>query len=111
MNDHDCSFNEKCYALLKLVPKGKITTYKAIANALRTKAYRAVGNAMATNRRPVVIPCHRVVKSNGEVGCYAWGTDRKIDLLQKEGIVIQNGKVKDLDTVLYRFSVREKYLD
>jgi len=43
------TFNEKCYSLIKKIPKGKITTYKCIAKALGTKAYKAVGNAMHNN--------------------------------------------------------------
>ena len=64
------SFNEHCYDLLKKVPKGKVTTYKDLAKALKTKAYRAVGNAMNKNPYPGSrkgqVPCHRVIKSNGE---------------------------------------------
>ena len=46
------SFNERCYQVLKKVPKGKVTTYKAIAKALKTKAYRQVGRAMNQNPIP-----------------------------------------------------------
>ena len=45
------NFNEKCYELLKLIPEGKVTTYKEMANALNTKAWRAVGSAMAKNEQ------------------------------------------------------------
>lgn len=100
----DKSFNERCYDLLKQIPKGRVTTYKLMAQALGTKAYRAVGNAMAKNPEPVTVPCHRVVKSDGSIGGYALGTDKKIELLQNEGIQIENGRVVSLEKYLYRFS-------
>ena len=97
------SFNEKCYALLQKIPQGKVTTYKEIAKALNTKAYRAVGNAMAKNDKLMVIPCHRVVKSNGEIGNYRLGVTQKKNLLEKEGLVIKNNRVEHLSEVIYRF--------
>jgi len=102
MND-DTSFNERCYALLKLIPEGKVTTYKEMANALGTKAWRAVGSAMAKNKHLLVIPCHRVVRSDGTIGEYALGADKKAELLAKEGVLITNGKVKDLGACIHRF--------
>jgi len=97
------TFNERCYALLLKIPKGKVTTYKEIANALGTKAYRAVGNAMNKNPNPITSPCHRVVKTDGSLGGYAFGSDKKIALLKSEGISIQNNKIADFNNKLYRF--------
>ena len=104
MNTKSGDFNEKCYELLKRIPEGKVTTYGEIAKALDTKAYRAVGNAMAKNKYLFVIPCHRVIKSNGVIGHYALGQDKKIKLLLKEGVAVKNGKVKNFEKVIYRFS-------
>ena len=103
MENQHPSFNDKCYALLQQIPQGKVTTYKEIAKALNTKAYRAVGNAMAKNHKLMVIPCHRVVKSNGEIGNYRLGVTKKKDLLQKEGIAINKNRVEYLSEVIYRF--------
>jgi methylated-DNA-[protein]-cysteine S-methyltransferase len=86
-------FNEKCYSILRKVPKGKVTTYKEIARVLHSKAYRAVGNAMNKNPYAPKVPCHRVVNSNGSVGGFASGTLNKIKMLRKEGIEIDNGKI------------------
>lgn len=97
------NFRDQCYELLLKVPKGKVTTYQAIAHALGSKAYRAVGTAMAKNPNPISVPCHRVVKSNAEIGNYALGIERKIALLQQEGIVIENGKVANFADVFYDF--------
>jgi len=96
------SFNERCYKILRKVPKGKVTTYKEIARALRSKAYRAVGNAMNKNPYSPEVPCHRVIKSNGEVGGFASGVKKKIRLLKKEGIEIKRGKI-DFKKYLYKF--------
>jgi methylated-DNA-[protein]-cysteine S-methyltransferase len=74
-----------------------------MARALGTRAWRAVGTAMAKNSELITIPCHRVVRSNGEVGQYALGTDRKIDLLIEEGVEINNGRVTDFDKYIHRF--------
>ena len=87
------SFNEKCYEILKKVPKGKVTTYKDIALALNSKAYRAVGSAMKNNPFAPSVPCHRVIRSNGSVGEYNGGVKKKISLLESEGIKIINGKI------------------
>jgi methylated-DNA-[protein]-cysteine S-methyltransferase len=97
------SFNERCYELLRNVPKGKITTYKALAKSMGTKAYRAVGNAMNKNPYAPEVPCHRVIKSDGEIGGFAHGTKKKIEMLEKEGIPIKNGKVENMEMFLYKF--------
>lgn len=104
-------FNEQCYELLRQVPCGKVTTYKLIAEALGTKAYRAVGRAMATNPNPIILPCHRVIKSDGTLGNYTTdeaqdGTLKKQQLLEEEGIIIKEGKVQKLESVLYDFGKR-----
>ncbi len=91
------NFNERCYELLNKIPKGKVTTYKEMANALGTKAWRAVGTAMAKNADLINTPCHRVVRSDGAIGQYALGTDKKSELLSSEGVEISNNKIKDLD--------------
>jgi methylated-DNA-[protein]-cysteine S-methyltransferase len=96
------TFSEKCYDILKKIPKGKVTTYKAIANKLNTKAYRAVGRAMNKNPYAPKIPCHRVVNSNGELGGFASGLKNKIKLLKKEGIKIENNKI-DLKKFEFKF--------
>lgn len=103
METQNLSFNDQCYALLQQIPTGKVTTYKEIAKALKTKAYRAVGNAMARNEQLITIPCHRVVKSNGEIGNYQLGVAHKKDLLKQEGIVINNNRVENLHEVIYTF--------
>jgi len=98
------TFQERCYALLTQIPKGKVTTYRAIAHALGCKAYRAVGHAMATNPNPVTVPCHRVIRSDRRVGGYVGGEDKKIALLKEEGILIREEKVENFSNVFFDFS-------
>lgn len=97
------SFSEKCYELLKKVPKGKVTTYKEIARALKTKAYRAVGSAMNKNPYAPKVPCHRVINSDRKIGGFASGIKNKIAMLKKEGIIIKNNKIENFEEVVYRF--------
>jgi methylated-DNA-[protein]-cysteine S-methyltransferase len=99
----DLSFNEQCYELLKQIPAGKVTTYREMAKAMNTRAWRAVGTAMAKNQQLLVIPCHRVVRSDGRVGEYALGADKKAELLAREGIEVAKGRVKQLDQFMHRF--------
>ncbi len=81
-------FQKKVYEIVKKVPKGKTTTYKAIAIKLKSSP-RAVGQALKVNPYAPFVPCHRVIKSNGEIGGYAGSNPRnikrKIALLKKEG--------------------------
>ncbi len=99
-------FRKRCYELLCQVPKGKVTTYSELARALGGKASRAVGTAMAKNKNPIIIPCHRVVRQDGSIGEYAFGVDKKISLLQEEGVLIENGKVKNFYDFFYRFEMQ-----
>ncbi|HQJ58151.1 MAG TPA: MGMT family protein, partial [Candidatus Pacearchaeota archaeon] len=84
--------------------KGKVTTYKEIARKLNSKAYRAVGNAMNKNPYAPKVPCHRVVKSNGEVGGFAFGVKKKIEMLKKEGVYIDKNNKIDLKEYLFKFN-------
>jgi methylated-DNA-[protein]-cysteine S-methyltransferase len=97
------TFYERCYQALKKIPKGKVTTYKDLASILDSRAVRAVGTAMKKNKNAPEVPCHRVIKSDGSVGEYAFGASKKIALLKKEGVEIENGKVKNLKKYLYKF--------
>ena len=61
-------FTEKVYNITKRIPKGKISTYGEIAKALNSKAYQAVGSALHKNPYAPIVPCHRVINSNGKIG-------------------------------------------
>jgi methylated-DNA-[protein]-cysteine S-methyltransferase len=82
------AFQKKVYEIVKKVPKGKVTTYKAIAKKLNTSP-RAVGQALKRNPFAPIVPCHRVIKSNGEIGGFSGNNPenikKKIQLLKEEG--------------------------
>ena len=77
------------------IPRGWISTYKRIANHIGVlNGARVVGNSLAKNPFPIVIPCHRAIKSNGELGGYQGGIKMKRKLLELEDIEIsEKGKI------------------
>ncbi|MFC1698025.1 MGMT family protein [Nanoarchaeota archaeon] len=89
------TFQDKVLNLVKKIPKGKVTTYKEIGNALGGKGqiYRAVGRALNQNSTPIKIPCHRVISSDGTLGGYNQGIKKKIQLLKSENIEIKDNKI------------------
>jgi methylated-DNA-[protein]-cysteine S-methyltransferase len=84
------TFREKVMAIVKKIPKGGSMTYKQVATkAGNPKAARAVGAIMRTNYDPE-IPCHRVVRSDGNLGGYnRGGTTRKHAILKDEGALVE----------------------
>jgi len=98
------TFSEKILWLVKKIPRGRVTTYKELARAAGSpRAARAVGNALNKNPRPVAVPCHRVVLSNGGVGGYSRGFKEKTRLLESEGVRTSGGCVIFLQRVFFRF--------
>lgn len=79
-------FQRRVWAELQRVPLGETVSYRALAEAIgRPKAVRAVASACAGNHVAVIVPCHRVVRSDGGIGGYKWGIERKRALLAREG--------------------------
>jgi len=92
------------YKKLLKVQKGKVTTYGDLAKAVGLKnGQRVIGMIMKNNPFPVIIPCHRVVKFDGEIGGYAYGKKIKLNMLSKEGITIKDGKILDFDIKKHSF--------
>ena len=82
-------FQQAVWKELEKIPYGKTTTYKAIAQAIdKPNAVRAVGTAVGSNPMSIVIPCHRVIASNGTLGGYAGGLTSKQILFNIEAISI-----------------------
>jgi AraC family transcriptional regulator of adaptative response/methylated-DNA-[protein]-cysteine methyltransferase len=82
---HGTAFQQQVWTLLRKIPPGRTQSYAEIATLLgKPRATRAVARACATNRIAVIIPCHRVVRSDGALGGYRWGVDRKERLLDHE---------------------------
>jgi len=83
------------------IPKGKVSTYKRIAEKIgKPCAYRAVGNALHKNPLAPIVPCHRVVKYDGGFGGEKKGAESRRNLLEKEGIPIENGRVEINEEIL-----------
>ncbi|MBI4021028.1 MAG: MGMT family protein [Candidatus Aenigmarchaeota archaeon] len=97
-------FDDRVLELTARIPEGKVATYRDLARALHTTAYRAVGQALRRNEHPIEIPCHRVVRSDGRVGGYAGKQEsaKKVALLRGEGIPIRKGRI-DLARYGHRF--------
>lgn len=92
------------YGKLKKIPRGKVTTYASLAKALHTKAYRAIGQILKKNPDAPVVPCHRVVKSDGTLGGYmghmsGTHTDKKKKMLEQEGIRFKGKKLLEFQKV------------
>lgn len=100
---------DKCYEIQRKIllaeyniPRGWVSTYKRIANHIGLlNGARVVGNSLARNPFPIVIPCHRAIKTNGELGGYQGGIKMKRTLLEMEGIKFSNNDKVITDRIYY----------
>ncbi len=102
------NFFDRVYELCKKIPRGRVSTYKIIAEKLDTKAYRLVGYALKNNSNIRKIPCYRIVDSNGRLCGFDGNNSRrslnkKAKLLRKEGIIVKDNKIMNFEKVLYKF--------
>lgn len=82
---HGTAFQQEVWQQLQRIPLGSTVDYGAIAAQInRPKAYRAVASACASNKLAFLVPCHRVIRKNGELADYRWGLWRKQALLANE---------------------------
>ncbi len=79
-------FQKKVYSTLLLIPKGRITTYKLLADFIDCKSSQAIWQALTRNQNAPQIPCHRVIKTNGNLGGYAFGIEKKREILEGENV-------------------------
>lgn len=80
-------FQQDVWQALRDIPLGETRSYAQVATAIgRPFATRAVGTACGNNPLALLIPCHRVLQSNGDLGGYRWGTERKWAILRAEGV-------------------------
>ena len=80
------AFQQRVWQALRQIPPGQTATYAEIASRIGApKSVRAVGQACGANPLAVVIPCHRVVRTDGGLAGYHWGVERKQSLLEREG--------------------------
>ena len=81
------SFQKKVYSVVRNIPGGKVLSYRQVAILLgRRRAWRAVGNILNKNADPELVPCHRVIRSDGSLGGFGAGLRAKRNLLALEGL-------------------------
>jgi len=108
MKDLVSPFAQRIYDALLKVPAGKITTYKDLAHAVGTRAYRAVGVSLSKNPFAPDVPCHRVIASDGSIGGFMRkksgpDVERKKKMLKNEGIPIEYNQITNFQKYLYQF--------
>ena len=95
-------FQKRVYAVVKKIPRGQVLTYQEVAVKLGNQGLaRAIGNALNKNKNPM-IPCHRVIRSDGGIGGYNRGSLEKIKILKKEGVKISKNKILEGRTLWIR---------
>lgn len=95
-------FERKVLVATFKIPKGKMSTYKRIAEKVgRPRAYRAVATALRKNPLHPIVPCHRVVRSDGKFGGEEKRAETRRELLEKEGIPVKNGRVNISKDILF----------
>jgi len=83
-------FEKQVYYVVSRIPLGEVRSYKWVAAKIgRPRAYRAVGNALHKNPFAPIIPCHRVIKSDGSIGGFARGKAAKNRLIKREREIIR----------------------
>lgn len=84
------------------IPNGKVSTYKRVAGKIgKPRAYRAVANALHKNPLHPIVPCHRVVRSDGGFGGEEKAAKSRRKLVEKEGVPTRNGRVKMRNEILF----------
>ncbi len=93
-------FQNRVYAMLRRVPRGRVTTYKLLARAIGCGSSQAVGQALSHNPFAPEVPCHRVIRSDLALGGFSGATDgpeieRKRRLLESEGVRLDGNALAD----------------
>ena len=79
------TFQKKVWRAVQQIPRGETRSYQQIASKIgNKKAARAVARALAQNKHPILVPCHRVIGKDGRLAGYAWGLKLKARLLRRE---------------------------
>jgi len=95
-----CSnFQKKVLDAVYRIPAGFVSTYACIAKKLSTSP-RSIGRALATNPFPIIVPCHRIVKSDGSLGGYQGSSWMKKRLLETEGIKFNENNIIDKNRII-----------
>lgn len=96
------NLSEYTYYLVRQIPKGRVSTYGAVAKALGNKNYaRVVGLYMNRNPDADTMPCFKIVNADGGLGGFGLGLPDKIRRLKNDGIHVRNGRIVDFDMVFF----------
>jgi methylated-DNA-[protein]-cysteine S-methyltransferase len=95
-------FERKVLVATFRIPTGKVSTYKRIAEKIgHPRAYRAVANALHRNPLAPIVPCHRVIRSDGKFGGESKEAESRRKLVEQEGVPLENDQVKINEKILY----------
>src|SRR6516225_863698 len=96
----ESDFQRRALTRLRRVPAGSVISYQGLAAAIGLPSgQRAIGNTVASNPVPIYVPCHRVIRSDGSLGNYGGGPDRKLKLLRAEGFGVDRKQRVPADAV------------
>ena len=87
-------FQQSVYSALLLIPRGKVTTYKLLSDFIGCKSAQAIGQALTRNPDAPRVPCHRVIKTDMTIGGYAFGVEKKRELLATEWVIFMSKGLK-----------------
>lgn len=96
-------FQKKVYDALLLVPKGKVTTYKLLGDFIGCRSAQAIWQALTRNPHAPEVPCHRVIKTDGTIGGYAFWVSEKRAILNREGIYFDSWDKLINTDIIYSF--------
>ncbi len=103
----ESDFQRRALARLRRVPAGSVISYQGLAAAIgMPSAQRAIGNTVASNPVPIYVPCHRVIRSDGSLGNYGGGPERKLKLLRAEGFGVDSRRRVPPDAVYGHWASR-----
>ncbi|MDR2463225.1 MAG: MGMT family protein [Verrucomicrobiales bacterium] len=93
-------FQQKVYDAIVKIPRGKVTTYKLLAETLRCRSFQAIGQALRRNPFAPAVPCHRIIRTDLTIGGYGGAVSgqkirRKLNLLRQENVTFSGGKLAD----------------
>jgi methylated-DNA-[protein]-cysteine S-methyltransferase len=89
----ESDFQRRALKRLRQIPPGSVVSYQALAALVGSpSSQRAIGNTVASNPVPIYVPCHRVIRSDGSIGNYGGGVERKLKLLRAEGFGVDSAR-------------------
>ncbi|MBP6921198.1 MGMT family protein [Candidatus Gracilibacteria bacterium] len=102
INNEMTDFQKRVYSVLKLIPRGKVTTYKILGDFIGCRSAQAIGQALTRNPDAPGVPCHRVIRTDGTIGGYAFGVSEKRNILEGEGVYFDSqDNLLSMDNIYY----------